>query len=112
MTRALFLVFSLLLPACAGVERAERSNFVLDGTGAFEMRAATSLFYSPRADGWAEGQRLGWLGDYLAQGDYCPQGYVVLSRAFLPWGSDPYGRPAGTVRYRGRCVENPGITSR
>lgn len=112
MTRPLFLALSLLLPACAGVERAERSSFVRDDTGAFEMRAATSLFYSPRADGWAEAQRLEWLGDTLTLGGYCPQGYVLLSRAFLPRGVDPYGKPAGTVAYRGRCVENPDITGR
>ncbi len=112
MNRPLLLALTIALSACAGIERAERSHFTLDGQGGFEMRAATSLFYSPRADGWAEGQRLGWLGDYLAQGGHCPQGYVVLSRAFLPRGADPYGRPAGNVAYRGRCVENLDITSR
>lgn len=103
-TWAPLLALLCALPGCAGLDRAEATHFQALSPDRFEFRATTSRFLGPEPDGWAEARRLDWLETRLALGGQCPQGYVLVSRAFTPAFDSPHGRPVGDVVYTGRCA--------
>src|SRR5262249_45378361 len=82
----------LTVTGCVAIDGAELSD-LHPIPGGFEYRAATTLFYGPTADGWAEAQRLDFLAAFVRQSGICPHGYQLNSRQVAYYFQSPLGYP-------------------
>lgn len=101
--RAAGVVVMLILSACVGLDRAERTQFREVAPGQFLYRATTDYFYTPDPSGWAEQERLRWLETYLATYGMCPRGYQLASRRTFFLYESKTGYPVTDIEYEGRC---------
>lgn len=96
------IVVVLLITGCAGIDGTELADLRPAPAG-FEYRAATTPFYGPSADGWAERQRVNWLETYVRLNGICPHGYQLSSRRVAFKFQSPLGYPVDEIVYQGRC---------
>lgn len=93
---------ALGLAACAGVERANLTEFEPLGDGHFRYEAAAdSISYPPESQA-AEAKRMEWLEGYLADNSYCPDGYLISSREVVLKHEALIGT-GYQIFYRGEC---------
>ena len=105
---ALQLLAPLLLTACSTVDRVDQTEFQPFGETEFVFLARASIGHPPGADTAAERERLEWIGGDLDRSGMCPQGWVLVERAPLWRGREPFlGYPINEIFYRGRCASAP-----
>jgi hypothetical protein len=103
IARGAALALMAALAGCTGLDRSELSRFYPVASDEFEYLATTNLFYAARDDGWAEGERLHWLGTFVSRYGLCPKGYEIESRRAIVRYQSPLGYPVDDIVYRGHC---------
>jgi hypothetical protein len=105
---ALHLLATLLLTACATVDRVDQTEFQPVGENEFVFLARASIGHPPGADTAAESERLEWIGSDLVRNGICPHGWVLVERTPLRRGREPLlGYPVNEILYHGRCAAAP-----
>lgn len=94
MKRSLYITVGLLiiLPGCASFDKSKMTGFEpfsSNGSKMFRFKSERNDSLYPD-DELGESIRIGWLNEYLADNNYCNNGYKISSREVVK-GGDLYG---------------------
>jgi hypothetical protein len=101
--RLLLTACLAVLAGCVDTDPARVASLVPQEASGFTFSVPTSTVMTENSDGVAERIRRDWLAEALQAGPYCPVGYVVYRREFVPMANGPFGN-GGEIVYTGQCL--------